>query len=89
MMRVSGRIFVICAGNLIIDFIFLFIKLQSETQLHLRGDAINTEWSLEQSMICIFRHSRRKAHTLRPAVQAQSSDFTLTITKNSIYAPRK
>ena len=26
----------------------------------------------------------RKVHTLRPAVQAQSSDFTLTITKNNI-----
>ena len=32
----------------------------------------------------IFRHSTRKANTLRPAVQAQSSNFTLTITKNSI-----
>ena len=32
----------------------------------------------------IFRHSTRKEYTLRPAVQAQSSDFTLTITKNSI-----
>ena len=32
----------------------------------------------------IFRHSMRKVHTLRPAVQAQSSDFTLTITKNNI-----
>ena len=31
-----------------------------------------------------FRHSTRKVHTLRPAVQAQSGDFTLTITKNSI-----
>ena len=28
-----------------------------------------------------FRHSTRKVHTLHPAVQAQSSDFTLTITK--------
>ena len=32
----------------------------------------------------IFRHSTRKVHTLRPAVQAQSNDFTFTITKNSI-----
>ena len=31
-----------------------------------------------------FRHSTRKVHTLRPAVQAQSSYFTLTMTKKSI-----
>ena len=35
-----------------------------------------------------FRHSTRKVHNLRPAVQAQSSDFTLTITK-IVYAPRE
>ena len=35
-------------------------------------------------MKLFFRHSMRKVHTLRPAVQAQSSDFTLTITKNNV-----
>ena len=31
-----------------------------------------------------FRHSMRKVPTVRPAVQAQSSYFTLTMTKKSI-----
>ena len=31
----------------------------------------------------IFRHSMRKVPTVRPAMQAQNSYFTLTMTKNS------
>ena len=36
----------------------------------------------------IFHHSMRKVPTVRPAVQAQSSYFTLTMTKK-VYAPRE
>ena len=36
----------------------------------------------------VFRHSMRKVPTVRPAVQAQSSYFTLTMTKK-VYAPRE
>ena len=47
---------------------------------------VATFWFWKAGPTLFFRYSMRKVHTLRPAVQTQNSDFTLTITKNNIHS---